>query len=117
KMAGIMHRRLTLVPPQLRDTPRWILWRWARRSKDLVKIPTRPTADGNISAFDPAGWMSFDDAIDRLRIAEVNNTWGSGGGVGFVFDGSDGLGGVDLDGVLCPETGRLASWAREVVER
>lgn len=106
-----------LPPEQLRAIPRWILWRWARRGSDLVKVPTRPTGDGNISAFDPAGWMAFNDAAERLRIAEANNTWGSGGGGGFVFDGSDGLGGVDLDGVLCPETGQLAGWAREVVDR
>jgi hypothetical protein len=38
-------------------------------------------------------------------------------GLGFVLDEATGLGGVDLDGCLCPRTGALAGWAREVVDQ
>lgn len=110
------------VPQALKDIDRWILWRWARRVRkgkpsEPVKVPTRPTGDGNISAHDPSAWMSFDDAREAFRIARVNNTWGGGGGIGFVFTDADDLGGVDLDGCRDPKDGRLARWAQECIDR
>jgi primase-polymerase (primpol)-like protein len=37
-------------------------------------------------------------------------------GVGFMFHPDDGLAGADLDGCRDPETGRIESWALEIVE-
>jgi hypothetical protein len=82
----MIKNRFDAIPQALRDIDRWILWRWVRRGDDFVKVPTRPSLDGNISAFDPAAWLSFAKAVDLLKTAEVNNTWGGGGGIGLTFD-------------------------------
>jgi putative DNA primase/helicase len=37
-------------------------------------------------------------------------------GIGFVFTPEDDLCGVDLDGCLDPETGKIESWAQEIIE-
>jgi putative DNA primase/helicase len=38
-------------------------------------------------------------------------------GVGFVFAPDDGLAGIDLDHARNPDTGEIASWAQQIVDR
>jgi primase-polymerase (primpol)-like protein len=37
--------------------------------------------------------------------------------VGYVFSADDPFTGIDLDGCLNPQTGELASWAQDIVQR
>lgn len=110
---------IKMAPRLLRDTPRWVLWRWHPRGVEWGKIPaTANSGPDGVSAHEPRNWMTYEEAVAELARIERNGTWAQvgGGGLGFVFDGSDGVGGVDLDGCRNPQTGHLAGWAQEVVD-
>jgi hypothetical protein len=99
------------IPADLRCIPRWVLWRWFRRDDgEPGKLPIR-IRGANASVFDQGNQMDFDEA--RIQLSQTS----AAAGLGFVFDEPTGLGGIDLDGCLCPRTGALAGWAREVVEQ
>lgn len=82
------------LPEDLRETPRWVLWKYLSRQKPdgtkvWAKVPLSFRGRAARST-DPATWTDFDRA---RRTAES----GRFDGVGFVFDGKDGLVGIDLD--------------------
>lgn len=84
------------IPVSLQAIPRWITW----RNVEGKKIPSVPIND-------PTKWRPFSEVHSPLS--------GKEGGLGFVLDVSDDIGGVDLDGCRNPETGVLTSWAMSVV--
>gem|GEM_PF-4844822 len=82
------------VPQVLRDTPRWLLWKSVPNPNGGKprKVPVQ--ANGiNAQVNQPSTWSSYEavaKAFDPKKHA----------GIGFVFDGSDGLTGIDLDNCL-----------------
>ncbi|MEX2374427.1 MAG: hypothetical protein WD942_02430, partial [Dehalococcoidia bacterium] len=99
------------VPRDLQAIPRWVLWKFNAQGG---KVPQGKT--GNVSAHDPANWMSFHKAVATLHRILTKNRWPQGGGLGFVFTDDDDVGGVDLDGCRDPATGDIAPWANRVLE-
>jgi primase-polymerase (primpol)-like protein len=98
------------VPAELRLVPRWICWRHAVRDGKPTKVPTDPVNGFNVDPLDASHWMAFDDAVaacrDNITLA----------GVGFVFDGSDDLSGVDLDDCF-DDLGNLNPEAADIVRQ
>lgn len=93
------------IPGELKRLPQWVLWRTLERDGKPTKIPYG--LDGNeAKSNDPATWAAFPSILHQL---------GGYDGPGFVL--SAGFVGVDLDGCRDPETGAVADWAREVIER
>jgi hypothetical protein len=89
------------IPPLLRETARWVLWRYqlvqrgngASARQVWAKVPKM--ANGrNARSTDPASWTTYERALDVYlrRVATLRFD-----GLGFIFDGSDGLLGIDLD--------------------
>lgn len=97
-----------VVPAELRERRQWVCWRYEDRGGKRTKVPVDPSTGANASSTDPGTWGTFEAAISRV---------GEGGveGVGFVFTTDDPYVGVDLDGVLDPETGEAEGWAMEIV--
>lgn len=97
------------IPAELKSLPQWVAWRSvpdARRKKPS-KIPVCPATGRNADHSDPTTWGSFDSAYSRYfddRLA----------GVGFVFQSSGGLTGVDLDHCRHPDSGELDPWASAI---
>jgi replicative DNA helicase len=103
----------SVLPPELTDTPRWLLWREEQRTdaqghRRVDKVPMR-VGGGNGSTTDPTSWSSFADA--QRGLSSVQNAKG----LGFVFTDDDDIVGVDLD--KCAADGVLEPWAAEIVDR
>ncbi|MGF1550923.1 MAG: DUF5906 domain-containing protein [Paracoccaceae bacterium] len=109
----------SLTLGDLADASIWVAWREAKDSGGRVrKMPLDPATRRAAKADDPSTWGTREAARRRA------DGLGAGKGVGIgvqlgAMPGLDGwrLCGVDLDGCRDPETGALAPWASEVVER
>jgi putative DNA primase/helicase len=74
------------------------------------KEPFQPLNDSLIlaSTTNPEHWKSYSEAEEATLL-------GSYDGIGFVFKKGGGIVGIDLDGCRNPETGKIASWALEII--
>ena len=94
----------TAVPLALRRARRWVCWRFLEGRKPPV------TADGYPlkNWVEPAGWMTYEDAVAAFASSNAVD------GVGFVLGG--GVGGLDLDDCRDPATGLLDPKAVAVLD-
>lgn len=99
------------VPDALVAERRWVCWWTENRDGKPTKVPADPASGGYARVDDPGTWTSFDAAVRCYRERDGVD------GVGFVFHAEGPYAGVDLDGCVDPETGEVAAWAREVVDR
>jgi len=99
-----------LIPQSLRTVNRWLVWKlvekgpgkkWAKVPCDLKGRPTDQTSSKS--------WLLYQDALSAYGL-------GSFDGIGFVFDGSDGIHGIDIDDCV-DGLGGLNDAARELLER
>lgn len=101
--------RFDKIPSEMKLRPQWVLWKNITRDGMPTKVPFKH--DGTMAkANDPSTWGGFPFALKAFREGDYT-------GIGFEFDVDDPYVGIDLDGCRDPETGRLAPWAREIVER
>lgn len=103
----------SVLPSDLTDTPRWVLWREELRTdaqghQRVDKVPMR-AGGGNGSSTDPTSWSSFEAAQRGLQRVQIAT------GLGFVFTDDDDIVGIDLD--KCAADGVLEPWAAEIVDR
>lgn len=103
------------VPTALRERAQWLLWRFEEKPGDKKprKVPyyasghRRTGKQGDDR--DRAQLVSF----DQVRAELVVGDWS---GVGFAFLPGDGLIGIDLDGVIDPDTGTLQERAAGIIK-
>ena len=77
------------IPDELRERPRWVLWRYEERGDKQTKVPYRVDAPkSRASSTNPETWAKLDDA---LEVIEADN---SISGIGFML-------GRDLDDTQC----------------
>src|SRR5262249_12914282 len=95
---------------------RWVLWRWEQAANkktgelNWTKVPYRSVApQQRAKANDPTTWGTNKEA---LRVWQR----GQSDGIGYCLFGGD-IGAFDLDHCRDPETGSLAAWAVELIER
>jgi len=103
------------IPGPLIDLEQWICWREDDRDGKPTKVPIKPyhtSGTPYASATDPQTWRDFETALTYHRERRSRTD-----GVGFVFDTEAEIVGVDLDNCRDPETGELAGWAADIVER
>lgn len=98
------------TPDMLRSLAQWVCWRYeASAAGTRTKIPYDARNGHHASSTEPTTWTSFDQAVS---IFTTNNTYD---GVGYVFSGTDGMAGLDLDDCI-GQDGVLAAWAKDIVE-
>lgn len=114
------------IPPDLRSLPQWVCWRYElRKPKNGTPKWTKPpicALSGHYGkSNDPATWTNFESALSTYQgMRLVRDKHGNPikfDGIGFAFSEGDGLTGIDLDHVLDPDTGELAPWAIDIMER
>src|SRR5690625_8565 len=95
------------IPAELKEIPRWCLWRYELNSKRdrWTKVPYQVNGR-NASTNDPATFVSF----DAVQSAFQSGQWD---GIGFLVGA--GIAGVDVDDCRDPETGELTPAARNLV--
>jgi putative DNA primase/helicase len=101
------------IPMALKMIPRWVMWDYVEivdnDGKKWKKLPVQ--ADGRAAkSNDPKTWTDFLSAQNAYQSGRFD-------GVGFVFDGSDMLVGVDLDDCVDPATGDFTSPEAESIAR
>jgi putative DNA primase/helicase len=88
------------IPNQLKKTPRWVLWRYVligeAPKQKWSKLPVQPSGK-SASTTDQSTWNDFFTAMDAYQRGHFD-------GVGFVFDGTDNLVGIDLDDCYSTQT-------------
>ena len=80
------------IPKEMKSVNRWVGWRWDKGPQGWTKKPVDTKNFGHGSSTDPDTWSDFQCAWDRYSDADNRLD-----GVGFVFDGSDDICGVDWD--------------------
>ena len=103
------------IPISLKKIPRWVLWRLVEvgeeSSKRWSKLPLQSNGS-SASSTNPGTWCDFLHAQEAYQTGRFD-------GVGFVFDGTDGIVGIDLDDCIDPAVGidSLTAEARSILER
>lgn len=96
------------VPDTLRRLNQWVAWRSESRDDGApTKVPYNVRTGKRASSTGANTWGAFYPAA----CAEGYD------GPGFVFAAGGGLVGIDLDGCRDPETGEIAEWAQEIIQR
>ena len=99
------------VPEAMREHDRWVCWREEDRNGKPTKVPIAPWATDGVRSIDkgnPHVWATFRKASN---FADKTPGWG----LGFVFDRSGPLVGVDLDDCIVDD--ELTETAAEIVDR
>ena len=99
------------IPDVLAETPQWVCWREDIRGEKPTKVPIMPRTDTYASVTDADTWTDFETAYQSYRDTTDFD------GIGFVFTAADNYVGVDLDGCRDPETGKLETWAKDIILR
>lgn len=111
---SIIPQRLTvenaeMIPVELKNYDKWILWRLEDRKGKLTKVPY--TTNGKMaSSTDERTWTSFETAVDTYKRSN-----GYYSGIGYVFTKDDPFTGVDLDDCIDDESGQLTDEARRII--
>ena len=109
---NVLSVQLDGIPQELKDIPRWVMWKLVQRSKPngekvWTKMPV--TVDGKAaSSTNAATWTTYDDVCDALIMGEGFD------GIGLVL-GAD-VQGIDLDDCRSAD-GSLTELATEVLAR
>ena len=105
---------MTVAPTiaNLAAVPLWVGWRQEERGGKSTKTPFDPVRGTRAASNDPSTWATRNDA-ESWAICE------RGDGVGLMFStvGEALIAGIDLDCCVDPETGDVAGWAQEVIDR
>ncbi len=110
-LAPRLARLKQVLPAELRDAERSVLWRWEYRQDKRgewkwTKPPYQP--DGRLAESNgPATWSTFETVVAAYQRGGFD-------GIGIVLSG-DGLVGVDFD--HCVEDSAIADWALAVIKR
>jgi len=83
------------IPFDLRNEPRWVVWREEKRNGKWTKVPYDAKTGEFAKSNDPTTWTTFEQAIKASNI--LNATGYDGPGV-MLHDSN--LTGIDFDGVL-----------------
>ena len=90
-MPQLKPERYGSIPKVLRDIPRWLLYKIEIKDNGKpTKVPYKVDGRGKASSSFPQTWTNFDAAVQAVEQGKAD-------GIGFVFDGSDGITGIDLD--------------------
>jgi primase-polymerase (primpol)-like protein len=106
------------IPERLTERPQWVNWCLEERDGKPTKVPYTPEKGVRASTTDLMTWRDFVDAVqvldtDRNRILQLPRY----DGIGFVFSSADPFVGIDLDHCRDPETGVVAPWAQDIIDK
>jgi putative DNA primase/helicase len=98
------------IPVELAERPQWVCWRLEERDGKMTKMPYTPEPGMRASTTDLMTWRMISEVLSALREGGYD-------GIGFVFSSADPYVGIDIDDCRDPELGRVAGWAREIIDR
>lgn len=107
--AEVLSVRPESIPNELKTYRAWVLWKREKRGEDVTKVPYSPHG-GRADSTDSRTWGSFEAVLGAYEAGGYD-------GIGFVFSTGDPYCGLDLDAAVNPETGEVAVWAEQIIER
>jgi hypothetical protein len=89
----------------------WVVFRWEKdKNSRLTKPPYQARfPDRFASTDDPNTWTSHNEAVQAVENGEAD-------GIGFVLTGTEFVA-VDLDACRNPDSGKIDSWAQDILTR
>jgi primase-polymerase (primpol)-like protein len=100
------------IPEQLTERPQWVCWRLEMRYGKPTKVPYTPGTERRASSTDLMTWATFEEAFAAYEAGKPSYD-----GIGFVFCNADPFVGIDLDKCRHPESGGVAPWAQNIINR
>jgi hypothetical protein len=99
------------IPLELRERSQWVVMCLVKDIKTgkLKKVPYQCNAI-KADVTEASTWATFAEVIDAFKGGRYD-------GIGYVFTEADPYVGVDLDGGRDRETGRIESWAQEIIDQ
>jgi putative DNA primase/helicase len=94
------------IPLELRKIPRWVLWRFVQVGDKWSKLPMQANNKA-ASSTNPSTWTDYLSAEEAYKTGRFD-------GIGLVFDGTDGLIGIDVDDCR-DEAGELTQLAKDIM--
>ena len=94
------------VPQEMKDLPRWVLWKLEPNDKGKLTKTPKTLSGYNAASDKPSDWTTF----DKVKHIEPTAT----SGIGFVFN-DDGITGIDLDNAFNPD-GSIYERFKPIVE-
>ena len=107
KIGLVPSRPYEAIPAELKDLPRWLMWRFVQVGERKTKVPFQRNGS-KASSTNPATWCSFQEAVEA-------RTQGFDG-IGFVFSQADDICGIDLDHHKGAD-GQLDAFAVDILKR
>jgi putative DNA primase/helicase len=98
------------IPDELKRREQWVNWRLEKRDGKPTKVPRDARTGRRADSTNSDTWSTFGAVLGALE-RKVHD------GIGFVFSSGDPYSGIDLDHCIDIETGEIAPWAWEWVER
>ena len=98
------------IPGELKRFSQWVTWKLELRDGRWTKPPFQVDGQRYAMANDPRTWGSFMDAL-------LTYEWQPMDGIGFEPTAELGIVFTDIDHCVDPDTGELAPWAIEIIER
>lgn len=100
------------VHEALREFNHFVVWKAIPKEdgEGFTKVPYNSHTGHKASSTDSRTWTSFEEAVASY----VQGEWD---GMGFVFSSGDPFTGIDLDKCRNPQTGEIAQWAKEWIDR
>jgi putative DNA primase/helicase len=110
------------IPEELTERAQWVCWRYEERDAKLTKVPYTPGTLRRASSTDPSTWTTFEVATQACEfgydgLSDVDHGEPSYDGIGFALSDADPYAGIDLDKCRNPESGDIAPWALEILDR
>lgn len=102
------------IPANLKGWNNWVTWSYENRDGKLTKVPKNPFTGGNSMSNNSSTWGPFDVAFEHYRAQQHRGVHGIGFQLG---DKATAFIGVDLDHCRDKETGDIAPWAQEIVNK
>jgi putative DNA primase/helicase len=97
------------IPPELKERPQWVNWKYAWDGKKWTKHPYNPRSGRKASSTDMMTWSPFEDVLAAYETSRYD-------GIGFVFCSAAPFVGIDLDGCRDPETGEIGPEAQTIID-
>jgi putative DNA primase/helicase len=101
----------SVIPKKLRKCKQWVGWKYGPQDQNgrAPKIPIDPKTGKSAKTNNSGTWGTFKKACQRYEKDDLD-------GIGFVFTGDDPYCGIDLDNCRNQETGKIKSWAKEIIK-
>jgi hypothetical protein len=92
------------IPRELKGLDQWVGWRWKQFGQKRTKVPYDLKTGKAAASDDPTTWAPYSKTEGHLNI-------------GFMFGDRDAFSGIDVDGCVDPETGKITKLARQIIDR